>query len=79
MRLLQLASEPVSAVELARDLGETPQKINYHLKELEKAGLLRKVREEKVRNLTKAYYQAEARSLWFSRSIRRCCACCVSP
>lgn len=66
VRLIALAAEPVSAVELARELGETPQKINYHLKELEKAGLLTKVREEKVRNLTKAYYQAHARSLWFS-------------
>lgn len=66
VRLLALAAEPVSAVELARELGETPQKINYHLKELEKAGLLKKVREEKVRNLTKAYYQVQARSLLFS-------------
>src|SRR4051794_12145335 len=66
VRLLALAAEPVSAVELARDLGETPQKINYHLKELEKAGLLKRVREEKVRNLTKAYFQANAKALWFS-------------
>jgi DNA-binding transcriptional ArsR family regulator len=66
VRLLGLAAEPVSAVELARDLGETPQKINYHLRELEKAGLLKRVREEKVRNLTKAYFQAQAKSLWFS-------------
>src|SRR5438552_3250086 len=66
VRLIALAAEPVSAVELAKELGETPQKINYHLKELEKAGLLRKVREEKRRNLTKAYYQAQAKRLWFS-------------
>ena len=33
---------------------------------LEKAGLLKRVREEKVRNLTKAYFQAQAKSLWFS-------------
>src|SRR5262245_11658489 len=66
MRILARASEPVSAVELAKELGETPQKLNYHLKALEKAGLLTKVREEKRRNLTKAYYQAQAKRLWFS-------------
>src|SRR5262245_2966872 len=66
VRLMSLAAEPVSAVELAKELGASPQKINYHLKELEKAGLLRKVREEKRRNLTKAYYQAQAKRLWFS-------------
>jgi DNA-binding transcriptional ArsR family regulator len=66
VRLLERAAEPVSAVELARELGETPQKLNYHLKALEKAGLLKKVREEKRRNLTKAFYQAQAKRLWFS-------------
>jgi DNA-binding transcriptional ArsR family regulator len=66
LRILARAAEPVSAVELAKELGETPQKLNYHLKALEKAGLLTKVREEKKRNLTKAYYQARAKRLWFS-------------
>lgn len=66
LRILARASEPVSAVELAKELGASPQKLNYHLKALEKAGLLTKVREEKKRNLTKAYYQARAKRLWFS-------------
>jgi DNA-binding transcriptional ArsR family regulator len=66
LRILALAAQPVSAVELAKELGSTPQKLNYHLKALEKAGLVTKVREEKRRNLTKAYYQAEAKRLWFS-------------
>src|SRR5207302_1800046 len=66
VRIMALAGEAVSAVELAREVGESPQKINYHLKALEKAGLLRKVRVEKRRNLTKAYYQAQAKRLWFS-------------
>ncbi len=66
LRILARAIEPVSAVELAKELGSSPQKLNYHLKALEKAGLLVKVREEKKRNLTKAYYQARAKRLWFS-------------
>lgn len=66
VRLLALAAEPVSAVEVAKELGESPQMVNYHLKALEKAGLLKKVREEKRRNLTKAYYQAQAKRIWFS-------------
>jgi DNA-binding transcriptional ArsR family regulator len=66
VRLLALAAEPVSAVEAARELGVSPQKVNYHLKALEKQGLVRKVREEKLRNLTKAWYQAQARRLWLS-------------
>jgi DNA-binding transcriptional ArsR family regulator len=66
LRILARAAEPVSAVELAKELGETPQKLNYHLKALDKAGLLTKVREEKKRNLTKAYYQAQAKRLLFS-------------
>ena len=65
-RLLALAVEPVSAVEVAKELGESAQAVNYHLKALEKAGLVKKVREEKKRNLTKAYYQAQAKRLWFS-------------
>src|SRR5687768_12287398 len=67
MRLLTLAAdEPISAMDIAKELRESPQKLNYHLKALEKAGLLKKVREEKKRNLTKAYYQAQAKRLWFS-------------
>ena len=39
-RLLQMARRPVSAVEAAEELGETRQRIGYHVRQLVEAGLL---------------------------------------
>lgn len=61
--------EPSSATEIAKGLNETPQKINYHLKTLEKVGLVQRVGTRNVRNLVEVLYQAVAKTLIFSESL----------
>jgi DNA-binding transcriptional ArsR family regulator len=61
--------EPVSASEVARQLSETPQRINYHLKSLEKVGIVRRVGSRQVRNLVEVLYQAVAKSFVLAESL----------
>jgi DNA-binding transcriptional ArsR family regulator len=60
MRLLGMLAEPDSATGLARRLELPRQKLNYHLRELEKAGLVRLVGERKKGNCTERMLQATA-------------------
>jgi DNA-binding transcriptional ArsR family regulator len=62
VELLRLLAEPRGIRELAELLGASPQKVHYHLKSLEAAGLVRKVARRKVRALTESIYQAVAAS-----------------
>jgi DNA-binding transcriptional ArsR family regulator len=66
MELLQLAAEPRSCTEFAESLGESPQKIYYHVKVLERAGAIEKVEERRVRAIPEGLYRATARSYWLS-------------
>lgn len=61
--------EPASAAELARMLHEPPQRMNYHLKALEKTGLIRKVGTRQVRNLVEVLYQAIAKTFVLAESL----------
>ncbi|WP_246079476.1 winged helix-turn-helix domain-containing protein [Paenibacillus piri] len=61
--------EPTSAAELARTLQETPQRMNYHIKALEKTGLIRRVGTRQVRNLVEVLYQAIARTFVMAESL----------
>jgi len=65
-RLLALAREPSSATEMARRLGLPRQRVNYHVRELEKAGLLRAAGRRRRRNLIEQRYVATARSYTLS-------------
>jgi DNA-binding transcriptional ArsR family regulator len=67
--ILNRLTEPASAAEVARLINETPQRVNYHLKALEKAGLARRVGTRQVRNLVEVLYQAIARSFVLSESL----------
>ncbi|MDN4073852.1 ArsR/SmtB family transcription factor [Fictibacillus terranigra] len=67
--LLSALKEPASATEIAKQLNETPQKINYHLKALEKVGLVFRAGTRNVRNLVEVLYQAVAKTLIFSDSL----------
>ncbi|MBN2984537.1 MULTISPECIES: ArsR/SmtB family transcription factor [Cohnella] len=60
--MLRLLEEPGSASEIGRKLGESAQKVNYHLKGLEKVGLVRRSGSRQVRNLIEVMYQAVART-----------------
>jgi len=61
--------KPASATEVARQLSETPQRINYHLKSLEKVGIVRRVGTRQVRNLVEVLFQAVAKSFILAESL----------
>lgn len=61
LRILEAAREAASATEIARRIGETPQKVNYHVGTLADADLLHLVEERRRRNLVERRYQAAAR------------------
>ena len=54
--------EPASASRIADHLGETRQKVNYHVKELADAGFLQKAGTRRRRNMIEQNYQANARA-----------------
>lgn len=62
IRLLRVLAEPDSAAGLARRLGLPRQRVNYHLRELERAGFVRLVEERRKRNCVERIVQATARS-----------------
>jgi DNA-binding transcriptional ArsR family regulator len=60
LRILASLRVPSSAAAVARELGQPRQRVNYHVKELERAGLIRPVGERRSGNLTESLYQAVA-------------------
>lgn len=66
LEILRRLTEPRSCPELARALGESTQKINYHVRVLEEAGLVERVGDRRVRGLVEGVYRAQAGSYWLS-------------
>jgi DNA-binding transcriptional ArsR family regulator len=64
--LLATLAEPQSAAGLARQLGLPRQRLNYHLRELERCGLVALVEERRKGNCTERILQATARSFVIS-------------
>lgn len=64
--LLKRMDEPRTCPDLASIFDTSPQKIYYHVKALENAGLIEKVEERRVRGAVEGYYQAKARSYWLA-------------
>lgn len=62
LSILEQAREPASATAIASRLGESRQKVNYHVKELEKARFLRPTEQRRRGNLFEQLYVATARS-----------------
>lgn len=62
-QVLEALREPGSAVTLAPALGETRQNLNYHLRELEKAGLVELVEERSRRGFKERVVRATARAV----------------
>jgi DNA-binding transcriptional ArsR family regulator len=69
IEVLKKLAEARSCPELAKELGETTQKIYYHVKILESAGLIEKVDERRVRGIMEGIYRARAKSYWLSPSL----------
>jgi DNA-binding transcriptional ArsR family regulator len=59
-RILALLAEPGSATSVAKALGTTRQKVNYHLRALEAHGLVREVEQRPRRGLTERIVVASA-------------------
>ena len=60
LRILDALREPDSASGVARQLGLARQKVNYHLRELEKAGFLEEVEQRRVGNCVERIVRAKA-------------------
>lgn len=67
--ILEALREPASAASVAREIGQSRQLTNYHLKELEEASLVRRVREQRKGNFIETLYQAVARSFVISPKV----------
>ena len=61
LRLLEQLAEPDSAAGLARRLGVPRQKLNYHLRELEREGFLELIEERRKGNCLERVVRAVAR------------------
>ena len=66
--LLERLAEPDSAAGLARRMGIPRQKVNYHLRELEREGFLELVEERRKGNCMERVMQASAREFLFSHA-----------
>lgn len=66
LELIRRLAEPGTCTELGRAIGETPQKVNYHVKVLVDQGLVERVDERRVRGIMEGIFQARAQSYWLS-------------
>ena len=69
VQVLEALREPASAATVARRIGQPRQKVNYHLKELERAGLVQRIEERRVGNFVEAIYRAVARTFLVSPQV----------
>ncbi len=69
LSLLALARQPASSSELARRLGLPRQRVNYHVRALERAGFLRAAGRARRRNLIEQKFVATARAYLLSPMI----------
>jgi DNA-binding transcriptional ArsR family regulator len=60
LRILDALREPGSASTVARQLGLPRQKVNYHLRELEKAGFLEELEQRRSGNCIERIVRAKA-------------------
>lgn len=64
--LLHYLAMPHTCHELAKIMNVTQQRLNHHLGELKKAGLIRIVKKNRKANLLEAVYQRTSKAYWFS-------------
>ena len=69
LEILSLCREPASASELGRRLGLPRQRVNYHVRALERAGFLRPAGRRRRRNMIEQRYLASARAFVLSPRI----------
>ncbi|MGW4848037.1 helix-turn-helix domain-containing protein [Nocardia brasiliensis] len=64
--VLQQLAQPRSCPEVGQVLGQSTQRVSYHVKKLVVAGLVERVAERHVNGIREGVYQAVARSYWVS-------------
>ena len=64
-----LAKQPMTVTQLGEMLGEAPAKMHYHVRELEKVGLLKLVETREKGGILEKYYQPVARELSVDRAL----------
>jgi DNA-binding transcriptional ArsR family regulator len=69
IEMLKLMDQPRTCRDLGEIFGDTPQKIYYHIKALQNAGLVEQVGERRVRGTVEGSYQARARSYWLASDL----------
>jgi DNA-binding transcriptional ArsR family regulator len=69
--MLREMGEPRTCPELAATFEETPQKMYYHVKTLEAAGLVERTGERSVNGIAEGFYRARAQSYWLSPKLVR--------
>jgi DNA-binding transcriptional ArsR family regulator len=69
VQILEALRDPGSAATVARSIGQPRQKVNYHLKELEVAGLIERIGERRVGNFVESLYRAVARTFLVSPEV----------
>jgi DNA-binding transcriptional ArsR family regulator len=67
--IISLLKEPRSATELSKQMNDSPQKVNYHLKTLEKSGLVVRAGTRNVRNLVEVLYRSVGKTFLLSDSL----------
>src|SRR6266699_7248477 len=69
-RILELLRDrPMTVTQLGELMGEGPAKIHYHVRELEKVGLLRLVERREKGGILEKYYQPVAREISVEKSL----------
>ena len=66
LEVLRALDAPASAAAVARTIGQSRQNTNYHMKELERVGLVERVGERRTGNFVETLYRARARTLMVS-------------
>ena len=69
VQVLEALRDEASAATVARRIGLPRQKVNYHLKELERAGLVQRVEERRAGNFIETLYRAVARTFLVSPEV----------
>lgn len=64
-----LLKQPMTVTQIGDELGEAPAKIHYHVRELDRAGLLRLVETREKGGILEKYYQPIAREFTVGKSL----------
>jgi DNA-binding transcriptional ArsR family regulator len=69
IEILRQLAAPASCTDVASHLGQAPQKVYYHVKRMERAGLVDRVAERQVRGITEGIYQASGGAYWLAPAL----------